>query len=180
MTGTASSAVGDQQIDEQSELTVERPTGNRERTTLRDREGSTTQVLVARPTGLFLAEIAMARQGFSQTFHPDGSAQLVSARPTTGESWSWLMHSDGGDYALRAHLTVADDDARAVVGGRRVPAVRVTSVLVITGDDIRMRIHQDDLATRDGTIVREHAVGSGTAYGMQFHSDTTRRLVSAS
>jgi hypothetical protein len=179
VTGTSSSAFGDQQIDERSDLTVEQPKGNRERATLRDQEGSTTQVLVARRAGLFLAEIDMSRQGFSETFHPDRSAQLISARPTAGESWSWRMQSDDGDYTLRARLTVTDDDAHATVGGRRVPAVRVASVLVVTGDDIRMRIRQNDLATLDGTVVREHAVGSGTAYGMQFHSDTTRRLDSA-
>lgn len=165
--GTSSSALGDQSLDGDSTLTVDQPHGNREHSTQRDRGGSTEQVVVGRPNGLFLAEIHLAQPGFDEDFKPARPVLLFPAGAHKGQQWHWHMTSTDGNYTLTARLTVTDMTSSSVV---------LSSVLHLTSDSIDVTIHQHDKAGTDAVIVREHAVTDGTAYGTPFHSDVTRVL----
>jgi len=104
---------------------------------------------------------------------------LAPAHPSDGQSWRWHLVSTDGKYTLHAHLTVADTHSSArTSSGARQQTVEIKSVLVLDSNDIHLTIHQDDQATRDAVIVREHAVSDGTAYGTKFHGDVTRTLAS--
>lgn len=178
LTGSESSALGDRTFDGHSTLVVDPPRRGRQHTRLSGDNGRTDQTVLAGRRGLYLVDLRLSQQGFDETFHPDQPVLLLPADARAGRSWQWRMTSTDGDYRLRATLRVADPHSTASVRGRKVSTVVVTSVLHIDGDSISMTIDQRDDATRDGLIVREHAVGDGTAYGTKFHTDTTRTLTS--
>jgi hypothetical protein len=175
--GTSRSVLGDQSLNGDSTLTVDQPNGNRERSTQRDRGGSTEQVLVARAHGLYLAEIHLSQQGFDEDFKPTNPVLLFPAGATNGQQWRWRMTSTDGKYTLTARLQLTDTHSSATTtGGQRVDTVSLSSVLHIHSNDVDITIHQHDEADRDAVIVRERAVSDGTAYGTKFHSDATRVL----
>ena len=177
--GSSTSALGTQNLDGDSTLTVDQPQGNREHSTQRDSSGSTEQVLVARTRGLYLAEIHLAQPGFDEDFKPKTPALLFPASAHTGQRWHWQMTSTDGKYTLTAHLEVRDLHSSATMtDGTRVDTVALSSVLHLHSKDIDLTIHQSDEAGRDAVIIREHAKTDGTAYGTPFHSDATRVLAS--
>jgi len=177
--GSSTSALGKQNLDGDSTLTVDPPQGNREHSTQRDSSGSTEQVLVARTGGLYLAEIHLAQPGFDEDFKPKAPALLFPAAAHTGQRWHWQMTSTDGKYTLTAHLQVRDLHSSATMSdGTRVDTVSLSSVLHLHSKDIDLTIHQNDEAGTDAVIVREHGTTDGTAYGTPFHSDATRVLAS--
>jgi hypothetical protein len=179
LSGSSSSALGDQPVDGNSTLTVDPPQGQRQHSTQRDDQGSTEQTVVAQVDGLHLADIHLSQSGFDEDFRADKPVLLGPAHPSNGQSWKWHLVSTDGKYTLHAHLTVADTHSSAKTSsGAREHTVEIKSVLVLDSKDIHLTIHQDDQATGDAVIVREHAVSDGTAYGTKFHSDVTRTLAS--
>ncbi|HEU5034395.1 MAG TPA: hypothetical protein VFT62_06515 [Mycobacteriales bacterium] len=178
LAGSESSALGKRTIDGTSTLVVDPPQHGRQHTATDGADGHSEQTVLARRTGLYLADIKMSQQGFSEEFRPRSPVLLLPATARAGRSWQWQMTSTDGKYTLHATLQVTDPSGSAAVHGQRVSTVVVSSVLRITGNAITMTIHQRDEATRDGLIVQEHAVGDGTAYGTKFHTDTTRTLTS--
>jgi hypothetical protein len=177
LSGSSTSALGTQDLDGESTLTVDQPQGNREHSTQRDKGGSTEQVVVSRSDGLYLAEIHLAQPGFDEDFKPAHAVLLFPLPAHRGQQWRWHMTSTDGKYTLAARLTVDDLHSSArTVSGERVDTVALSSVLHLKSDDIDLTIHQHDEAGQDALIVREHAVTDGTAYGTKFHSDATRVL----
>ena len=176
--GHADSALGSQSLDGTSTLTVDAAQGDSQHSTQKDKGGTTEQTVVTRPAGLFLADIKMSQQGFNQEFRPSAPVLLYPMDAKPGRSWHWRTTSTDGKYTLDASLKVGRPRTVVSASGQRVSTVTVSSVLVITGDSISMTIHQVDQASKDGLIVREHAVADGTAYGTKFHSDSTRSLQS--
>lgn len=177
VTGNSTTFFGAQQIDDTATLIVDQPTGNSERTKQQDKEGSTVQVLVSRPDGLYLAEVHLSQTGFDEDFKPTTKALLFPAKPKQGEQWHWTMKSTDGKYTLTGQLTLADLHSSATTAdGKTVPTVAVTSVLHISGNAFDITVHQRDESGHDAVIVREHAVTNGTAFGTKVQSDVTSVL----
>jgi hypothetical protein len=176
LSGEEKSPLGTRTLSGTSTLTVDAPQGTSQHSQQKDDGGTTDQTVTLTNSGLFLADLKMHQQGFSEEFAPHPPVLLYPVSATTGRHWSWHMTSTDGNYTLRATLTIAKSDGHAVVHGQQLRTVTVRSVLHISGSSITMTIHQTDVAARDGLIVREHAVGDGTAYGAAFHTDTTRVL----
>jgi hypothetical protein len=178
VSGTAQTAFGNQNLDGTSDLTVDRPQGGRQHSVDRRHDGTTEQTVVARSSGVYLADLHISQQGFDEDFRPASAVLLLPANPRQGQSWSWRMTSTDGKYTMRSTLTVADTNDSATVGGRRLHTVAVKTHSVITGSQMQMTIDQRDEAARGTPIVSEHAVVDGKAFGTTFHSDSTRRLQS--
>ena len=177
VTGSSSSFFGNQKIDDTAALTVDHPSGNKEHTKQQDNEGSTEQVLVAQPDGLYLAEVHLSQTGFDEDFKPTGKALLFPATAHQDQQWHWTMTSTDGKYTLQAQLTLADlHSSTTDASGKRVTTVAVASVLHITGNSFDLTVHQRDESGHDAVIVREHAVTNGTAYGTKVQSDVTSVL----
>jgi len=176
LSGEEKSPLGTRTVSGTSTLTVDPPQGASQHSQQKDDDGTTDQTVTITKSGLFLVDLKMHQQGFSEEFAPHSPVLLYPATATNGRHWSWHMMSTDGNYTLRATLTVAKSAGHAVVHGQRLRTVTLRSVLRISGSSIKMTIHQTDVAARDGLIVREHAVGDGTAYGAAFHTDTTRVL----
>jgi hypothetical protein len=177
--GSSTSALGTQNQNGDSTLTVDQPQGNREHSTQRDSSGSTEQVLVARSSGLYLAEIHLSQPGFDEDFKPKTPALLFPATAHTGQRWHWQMTSTDGKYTLTARLKVSDLHSSATTAdGTSVDTVSLSSVLHLQSRDIDLTIHQSDESGRDAVIVREHSTTDGTAYGTPFHAKATRVLAS--
>jgi hypothetical protein len=170
--------LGNKDIDEADTLTVDPVRHHRQHTVLRGQEGSSEQTVESRPDGLFLVDIHMSQQGFDERFHPDAPVLLYPTGAAAGRTWTWHMTSTDGEYTLTAKLRLTDASSHATVNGGRVSTVDIDSTLTVTGNDLKLTIQQQDRAARDGLIVNEHAVTDGTAYGVKYHSDTTRRLTS--
>ena len=179
LSGQEKSPLGTRTLSGTSTLTVDAPQGNSQHSQQKDDDGTTDQTVTLTKSGLYLADLKMHQQGFSEEFAPRSPVLLYPATATVGRQWSWHMTSTDGNYTLRATLTVAKSSGHAVVHGQRLRTVTVRAVLQISGSAIKMTIHQTDVAARDGLIVRECAVGDGTAYGATFHSDATRVLESS-
>jgi hypothetical protein len=179
VTGSSTSALGSQHYDENSTLQVDRPQGHRQHTKQQDKSGSTEQELVAATDGLRLGDLHLSQQGFNEDFRPSSPVLLLPANPSAGQRWQWSMRSTDGKYTLHGRLEVTSlhSSAQTTDGSSR-KTITISSVLDLRGKDIDMTIHQQDQATRDGVIVREHTVTDGTAYGTKFSSDLTRTLSS--
>jgi hypothetical protein len=175
--GTSSSALGSQSLDGDSSLDVKSLSTTRERSTQRDKGGTTAETLVARTGGLYLADIHLSQSGFDEDFKPAQPVLLFPASAHRGQQWRWQMKSTDGKYTLTARLTLTDLHSSATTTqGQRYDTVSLSTVLHLHGSNVDLTIHQQDKASRDAVIVHEHAVSDGTAYGTHFHSDATRTL----
>lgn len=177
--GKSTSALGSQSLNGNSSLVIESLSPTSERSTQRDKSGSTAETLVARAGGLYLADIHLTQTGFDEDFKPAKPVLLFPASAHRGQQWTWHMTSTDGKYTLSAKLSVTNLHSSATTThGQRYRTVSLSSVLHLTSKDIDVTITQQDEATRDAVIVREHSVSDGTAYGTKFHSDATRVLAS--
>ena len=176
--GTATTPLGTRDLGGTSDLTVEAPRGNRQQSVAKDRNGTTSQTIVATSSGVYLTDLHISQQGFDEDFRPASPALILPAHPEQGQTWSWRMTSTDGKYTMRSTLTVANPDDSTTVSGHRLHTVAIKTHSVVTGSQMQMTIDQRDEGARGTPIVSEHAVVDGKAYGTTFHSDSTRRLES--
>lgn len=169
--GHADSTFGAQDIDGRSTLTVDPPRDGRQHSTERNDRGTSEQDVLARHSGLYLADLSFDQDGFHEAFQPEAPVLLLPASAESGRRWQWSMSSTDGSYHLTAHLQV-----RSVRGSGATSTVSIDSVLHITGNNVDVTMHRSDVARSDGVALRGRARTDGTAYGTHFSSDVTRTL----
>jgi hypothetical protein len=176
LTGSTSTSFGTRSLDGPSTLNVDPATGGQQHSQEKDNKGTTDQTVIARGGALYLADLKTSGQGVSVEFRPSPPVLLVPAAPRVGEQWSWQTTSTDGSYHLTAQLRVASLDDTVTVGGRTEHADGITAHLVVTGSNVSMTTDQRDEFKPGLPVLSEHASSKGTAYGVAFRSDSTRRL----
>lgn len=177
--GSASSAFGNQDLSGTASLVADRPSGDRQHSTLKTPNGSQEQTVVRAADGIHLADMAFRSQGFSEEFRPSTPVLFFAWPATQGRSWSWHMTSTDGKYTLDATSTVTAADQAVTVGGRQLRTVVLHTDVKVSGQDVSFTVRQDDwVDPSDALIAKEHSVTDGTAMKTKFHSDLTRTLES--
>lgn len=162
-------------VDSTAELTVDKPSGNRQHSALGGEQSSTEQDVVHLSTGSYLARLVISLPGQTKEFRP-AKPVLGHPRPAAvGRSWSWSMTStDGKTKAAYAAKVVRKESV--TIGGTKVAAWVIDSTLKLTGDFAY---------TERGTIwydesrllrVKMRSQGSGSFSGIAFTTDVTNTL----
>lgn len=164
-----------QRADGTATLTVEPADGDRQRSTLHDDNGDTTEELVVRSTGTYAADLHLATKAFDKDFRPTSPVLLVPSPARPGTSWSWSATSTDGKTQLHATSQVLRTES-VTVEGRQVPTAVIDSTLTLSGDvDFT-----DELTTWYAAgprlVAKEHSKGKGSYSGFPFSFDSTRTL----
>ena len=164
-----------QQVDGTATLTVDGAAAGRQHSVLKSDQGSTSQDLVLRSDGAFLARLAMTNPAFSKEFAPTEPVLLVPDPASPGRSWSWTLTSTDGKTkaALTARITRTET---LTIGGVATPTSLVESTLKLTGDVTYTGQMQHWYDAAHQLTVKDHTKGSGTYSGFAFTTDITSVL----
>jgi hypothetical protein len=162
-------------VDGTAELKVDKPSGNKQHSSLGGEQSATEQDVLHLSTGTYLARLLLNTGGQSKEFRP-AKPVLGHPRPAAiGRSWSWTMTStDGKTHASYAAKVVRRETL--TIGGTKVDTWVIDSTLKLTGD-LTYTDHESTWYDEKRLLqVKTHAQGSGSFGGIAFTTDTTSTL----
>lgn len=160
-------------VDASSTLTVGAVSDGRQTSTLHNSQGDTTQQLVVRSTGTYLASLAITSPTLSKEFRFDPAALLLPDPARVGTKWSWRTTSTDGTTTVTAANEVLRTET-VTVGGERVPTVVLRTHLVITGKDVTYTADATNWVSPAHRLpVKTHTAGRGTYGAFAFSFDVT-------
>jgi hypothetical protein len=156
-----------------STLVVSVSRAGRQTSTLHNAQGDTQQEILVRDAGSYLADLRIKAPGLPQKEFAFAKAVLLLPDPArVGASWSWGGRSTDGKTAVTTTNRVVRTET-LTIGGKAVRTVVLQTHLVLSGDID----YTSDLTTWVAPSLRlpvkDHAVGSGRAYGVPFSFDIT-------
>ena len=164
-----------QQVDGTSTLTVDPPAAGRQRSVRKSDQGSTTQDVVVRTDGTYLARLAMTNPAFSKEFAPASPVLLVPDPATPGRAWSWTATSTDGKTKAALTARIARTET-VTVGGVSTTTSVVESTLRLTGDITYTGQMQTWYDATHRLTVKDHTKGNGSFGGFAFTTDITSVL----
>jgi hypothetical protein len=162
-----------QSVDASSTLTVGAPANGEQSSTLHNSQGDTTQQLVQRSTGSYLAALTISSPTLKTAFHLAPPALLLPDPAKVGATWSWHATSDDGKTTVTADNEVLRTET-LTIGGERVATVVLQTHLVIKGENVDYTADATNWAAPAYRLpVRTRTTGSGTYGTFAFSFDVT-------
>jgi hypothetical protein len=154
-------------------LVVSAVRAGRQTSTLHNAQGDTQQEILVRDAGSYLADLKIKAPGLPEKEFAFAKAVLLLPDPArVGASWSWGGRSTDGKTTVATTNKVVRTET-LTIGGKAVRTVVLQTHLVLSGDID----YTSDLTTWVAPSLRlpvkDHAVGSGRAFGVAFSFDIT-------
>lgn len=172
--GTYSAGGGPQDASGTATLTVSPLRNGAQRSTLHTEQTETTQDLLVRDKGTYLAALTVGLP-VNKEFRPSPAALLFPAPATVGARWSWTSTSTDGASTVSADNKIARTET-LTIGGQRVATTVLQTHLVITGDVSYTADVTTWVATAYHLPVKDHTVGNGSFGLIPFSTDITSVL----
>jgi len=154
-------------------LVVSAVRNGRQSSTVRNAQGETTQELLVRDAGSYLADLKIKAQGLPDKEFAFATAVLLLPDPArVGSSWSWGGRSTDGKTTVAASNKVVRTET-LTIGGKAVQTVVLQTHLVLSGDIDYTADVTTWVAPSLRLPVKDHTVGKGTAFGVPFSFDVT-------
>jgi hypothetical protein len=159
-------------VDGTSTLDVT-PVSNGTQTSTQDNsQGKTTQTVVMRSTGMFLADLKITSPAFSKEFQLSPPVLLFPVPAPVGKSWTWSGTSTDGKTTVTATNKVVRTE-NLTIGGEKVQTVVLRTHLAITGDVDYTADVTTWVAPSLRLPVKDHTVGKGSTGLGRFSFDVT-------
>lgn len=123
---------GDQSLDGEGTLTVDRPNGNEQHSATSYTDSSSEQTLRHRPGGIDLVYLKTTTGGFTAEFRPAQPVLFAPDPATVGATWSWRMTSTDGGLTIDGSFKVVRNET-VTIGGEAVPTAVVDGDLRFSG-----------------------------------------------
>lgn len=137
--------------------------------------GDTTQDLLVRDTGTYLAGLTLTSPAFTKEFRTATAELLVADPARPGAAWRWSVTSTDGKTTATQSTKVLRTET-VTVGGTKVPCVVLQTRLVLSGDVSFTADLTTAWSPERRLPVRTRTVGKGSYSGFAFSTDTTSVL----
>ncbi len=171
--GTQTFSGASKDVSGSATLTVSAAKDGRQSSSLHNSQGDTTQELVVRDTGSYLAGLTISSPTVNKEFRFSPVALLLPQPAKAGASWSWRATSTDGTTTVSATNKVLRTET-LTIGGEQVPTVVLQTHLVITGENLTYTADVTNWAAPAYRLpVKTHTTGSGSYGTFAFSFDVT-------
>lgn len=162
-----------QDVHASSTLTIGALTNGQQSSTLHNSQGDTTQQLVVRSTGSYLAALTISSPTLKTAFHLSPPALLFPDPAKVGATWSWHATSDDGKTTVTADNKVLRTET-LTIGAERVATDVLLTHLVVRGESVSYTADVTNwVAPAYRLPVKTHTSGSGSYGTFAFSFDVT-------